>query len=472
VLNWTWGDGVAYRRTYDNYGRLASYPLGNPQGSGPAAYDNAGRLLGYTHANASGAQAIFDQGFAYDGLDRVNETQVNGSYYGYGYDATGNRTELVTGSGAYLNTVDPSNNRLTKVQSAGAQGTVTATYTYDAAGNITSDGNASYTYSDRGRMSSATVAGSTVAYRYNGLEQRVSKIGSLVPTGAAYFVYDEQGQLIGEYDANLVPIYETVYLGSTPVAVLKQTGNAATSTLATSVNFVYADHIDTTRAIARSTDHAIVWRWDTAEVFGNTPALENPNGLGQFKFNQRFPGQVFDQETGSFYNWHRDYRQKEGRYAQSDPIGLRGGINTYAYVGGNPLSHVDPDGLQVVVVVKADPSPVYDPRTDSVVPPPAPAPVPILTPASPGLMCQMMPLACTAVMVSVAVSAACQPSEADCRKEWLEAENICFEWIQELKSPRLTPRRRKILMDLTGGSMVACKMGQVSQACGGNKVKH
>jgi RHS repeat-associated protein len=88
------------------------------------------------------------------------------------------------------------------------------------------------------------------------------------------------------------------------------------------------------------TDQAasLVWdkvQWPFGETFSVSGASTNP---------KRFPGQLHDPETGFHYNYFRDYDPTTGRYLQSDPIGLDGGLNTYAYVGGNPVRFTDPTG--------------------------------------------------------------------------------------------------------------------------------
>ena len=72
---------------------------------------------------------------------------------------------------------------------------------------------------------------------------------------------------------------------------------------------------------------------------------ENSLGEGSIRI---LPGQYFDKETGLAYNYFRDYDSQTGRYVQSDPIGLGGGINPYGYVENNPLSYIDPEGLQLL----------------------------------------------------------------------------------------------------------------------------
>ena len=64
-------------------------------------------------------------------------------------------------------------------------------------------------------------------------------------------------------------------------------------------------------------------------------------------YNLRFPGQYYDAETGKHYNFNRDYNPVTGRYVQSDPIGLDGGMNGYGYVANNPFVFIDVKGLKL-----------------------------------------------------------------------------------------------------------------------------
>ncbi|MDJ0863505.1 MAG: RHS repeat-associated core domain-containing protein [Gammaproteobacteria bacterium] len=112
-----------------------------------------------------------------------------------------------------------------------------------------------------------------------------------------------------------------------------QTGGSAGG-----VFYVHTDHLGTPKVITDE-NQQVAWQADYApfgEATVTTASIENP---------LRLPGQYFDQETGLHYNYFRDYDPSIGRYVQSDPIGLIGGVNTYAYVGGNPIIRIDPFGL-------------------------------------------------------------------------------------------------------------------------------
>jgi RHS repeat-associated protein len=349
VKGFTWGNGTAYSRTFDADGRVKTFPVGTSTRT--IVYDDAGRITWITD---SGTPSL-NLNAGYDVLDRLTSYIGYPANQSYSYDANGNRTGVTIEASSYPYTVATTSNRLT----ATAGPAPAKTHSFDAAGNITADGTQTFVYSDRGRMASTTRGSNTVTYKYNALGQRLRKQGptSLVTSGTNRFVYDEEGKLLGEYQNNGTVIQEYVYLGTQPVAILRGT------TASPSVFYVYADHLDTPRLVTNTSNQAR-WRWDSAP-FGDIPPNENPAGLGVFTLNLRFPGQYFDKETGLAYNGARDYDPGTGRYIQSDPIGLRGGLNTYLYVDGNPVSYSDPEGLQRGGIQSTWPTPYIAPRSTS-----------------------------------------------------------------------------------------------------------
>jgi RHS repeat-associated protein len=133
--------------------------------------------------------------------------------------------------------------------------------------------------------------------------------------------------LTGKYDGNGNLLWETVWLGDLPVAPLSLLGQF----------YIAPDHLGAPHQITDATG-AVAWQWKP-DPFGNG------DPVGAFAYKLRFPGQFFDQATRLHYNYFRDYDPRLGRYIESDPMGLAGGINTYAYARNAPTMNVDPSGL-------------------------------------------------------------------------------------------------------------------------------
>ncbi|MBK8164196.1 MAG: RHS repeat protein [Gammaproteobacteria bacterium] len=314
AVGWTWGNSSTYSRPLDEDGRVASYTLG-------------GTATNLTYDDASRITAVGSQSYGYDVLDRL--TSYSGiASQAFSYDATGNRTLFTEGANSDTYSIVSTNNRITSIS-----GIHNRSYSYANNGNVTGDSTHTYTYDPRNRLTG--VDGTTI-YTLNGLGQRIKKTVSSTST---LFIYDEQGRLIGEYDNAGTAINETVYLEDQPVGVLKSSA----------IYYVHTDHLNTPRAIS-DTSNTMIWRWDS-DPFGTTVANEDPDTNSvTFTYNLRFPGQYYDQESGLSYNYFRDYDPVTGRYNESDPIGLAGGFNTYAYVGNTPLEFIDPLGLTAIPI--------------------------------------------------------------------------------------------------------------------------
>jgi RHS repeat-associated protein len=113
------------------------------------------------------------------------------------------------------------------------------------------------------------------------------------------------------------------------------------------IYYVHNDDLGTPQAMTDAAGE-VVWR-ATYDPFGAATVDQDVDGDGQrVTMNLRFPGQYYDQESGLHYNYFRTYDPQTGRYLTSDPISLKGGLNTYAYVSGNPLNAMDPFGLAQV----------------------------------------------------------------------------------------------------------------------------
>ena len=119
-----------------------------------------------------------------------------------------------------------------------------------------------------------------------------------------------------------------------PAMLFSAGGEASTATY-----YFHTDHLGTPQTVTDA-DGDVVWK-GRYDPFGN--ATETVADIEQ---NFRLPGQYLERETGLHQNWFREYDPQIGRYTESDPIGLRGSVNTYAYASQSPSTAIDPQGLE------------------------------------------------------------------------------------------------------------------------------
>ncbi len=329
----TYGNGRTLTKSYDQDYAIDKVVSSDPNG---LVLDFSTDVMGnIKDASNSVGPAVKTRKYLYDNLYRLSRVDTGSDVLveDYAYNKTGDRTLKQLGAQApQVYTYLVGTHRLGSVDGTSR--------TLDNNGNLISidSGRAhpEFTFNERNRMSASLFNGATRAtYALSGRGERVAKLD---PQGkdSRVYAYDEAGHLLGDYPATekLFTGDENLYLDDMPVAI----------TISGALSYLETDHLGTPRIAANPATNAQQWKWDFfADAFGGNAATIAPSGGIDVKL--RYPGQQFDSETGLHYNYFRDYEAGVGRYVESDPIGLRGDVGTYAYAKNRTLNRRDPKGL-------------------------------------------------------------------------------------------------------------------------------
>ncbi len=316
-----------------------------------------------------------------DRTDTINATSSTRSSR-YAYDDEVRLTQATVNSTPEIFTLDGVGNRTAHSQIPGA-------WTYDANNRLLQRGTAStYQYDDAGNQIQRTDAGGRITkfaydtlnrlievrdgtnsliarYGYDPLSRRLWKEQYRDATGAPLsqsrrilYLYADEG-LIAEATQPITLNADGSVTATGATAITRQYGPRPDAPFTTGVLFVktansngenvfayyHHDHLNTPMMATDKTG-SIVWAasynaFGMATITTPTATADKPT----IESNLRLPGQYADGETGLHGNWFRYYDPWTGTYLQADPLGLRGGINLYLYVRGNPLTYTDPMGL-------------------------------------------------------------------------------------------------------------------------------
>ena len=361
----------------------------------------------YYDANGNPATFYSSEGSKdhdYDALDRLDTSYGPYGSRDYGYDINGNRTSKQVDSVTHSYSYDTNTNRMNT--NAGSSVVIDANGNTTSLGGMsisyTSDNRVSnlsgkviYTYNGHGERTIKALSDRGIAGTYGFKNKTVYVYGLggklLAETGSsgrakqeyiylndellATIVYEPSGGepilnadmdndgavgvgdyliwYFNHYNSGDVSrdVNEDGRLDTNDVYLVKNcalSGGTAvgctTSSYNRSIYYAHNDHLGTPHMLSDETGVAV---WSAIyDPFGKAAVNEDHDADGNsITLNIRFPGQYYDIESGLHYNYFRYYDPGTGRYITSDPIGLSDDLNTYAYVGLNPIKYIDPLGL-------------------------------------------------------------------------------------------------------------------------------
>jgi RHS repeat-associated protein len=313
---------VTDHRTYDSFGKLASYEAkfgSTSLYSVSYVPDSLGRIEQKAET-IQGTTTVWN--YSYDSAGRLWQVMQNGVLTAtYGYDANGNRNSVATPSG-------------------------TQTATYDAQDRLLTYGNFAYTYTPNGDLQTKTdtTTGQVTTYTYDA-QGNLRHVG--LPDGRAIdYVVDAENRRVAE-KVNGAVVRKWIYKSQlTPVAEFDGAGtllarylNGITVKGSTSYRVV-TDHLGTPRLLVNSTTGAVAQRLDVDE-WGQAIA-DTSGGFQAFGF----AGGIYDLDTGLVRFGARDYDPLVGRWTAKDPIRFQArDSNLYRYVTDDPVNGRDLTGL-------------------------------------------------------------------------------------------------------------------------------